>query len=270
MKTRCYGMLILGLMLVLSGCKSDVGNVRGGSGDGESRYADKQSREAYINSPAYINVKLGIEYMRQGELNIALSKLKKALYQSPQLAIAHNTIAILYARIGEIELAEDHFERSISLDSTDSRLRNNYGRFLCRHRSSELAIAQFDIAAGNPLYPTPYLPLVNAGICSLNDNKLVQADTYLRRALTLQPKLALALANMMKLSVLENKHLQGRAYLQRYLEVGKHTADTLWYGYQIEKKLGDIKTANNYAVRLKTRHPDSEQTKQLLDHMNMR
>ena len=50
----------------------------------------------------------------------------------------------------------------------------------------------------------------------------------------------------------------------------KHAADTLWAGYQIEKNLGNKAAANNYAVRLKSRHPDSDQTRQLLNEINSR
>jgi len=270
MKIINFSVLILASFLAVSGCQTNSAISGATSHDGESRFAEQQNREAYINSPAYINVQLGVAYMQKGDLNIALSKLKKALQQSPQLAIAHNSIGILYARLGEIALAESHFERSISLDQTDSRLRNNYGRFLCQHRTLDAAIVQFDLAANNPLYQTPYRPLVNAGICSLNGNKLEQAEGYLRKALRQQPKLALALSAMVKLKVLQNQHAQGKAYLQRYLAVAKHSADTLWYGYQIEKKLGNISTANNYAVRLKTRYPDSEQTRLLLSQLNVK
>jgi len=270
MKIINHAVFIFASFLAISGCQSNSAVPDSGSHDGESRYAEEQDREAYLNSPGFINVQLGVAYMQKGDLNVALSKLRKALRQSPQLAIAHNSIAILYARLGEIGLAESHFERSISLDRTDSRLRNNYGRFLCQHRTLDAAIVQFDLAANNPLYQTPYRPLVNAGICSLNGNKLEQADQYLRKALRQKPKLGLALVGMIRLSVLQNQYAQGKAYLDRYLVIAKHNADSLWYGYQIEKKLGNTSTANNYAVRLKTRYPDSEQTRLLLSQLNVK
>lgn len=263
-------MAVIAAMLAAA-CQGTDGGVRPAAGEeGQSQYAEKQQRAAYINSPAYINVQLGIAYMQRGEYQLALSKLRRALVQSPELAIAHNTIAILYERLGEHNLAETHYERSISLDSTDSRLRNNYGLFLCRHRDVKTAIAQFDIAASNPLYKAPYKPLANAGQCALQVNDLELADKYLRQALKLQPKLPNALASMVNVSLQQGNFLQGRAYLQRFLEVSNHTPDSLLYGYQIEKQLGNDDLAANYAVRLKTRHPDSEQTRKLLEIMNTR
>lgn len=266
-KTMRVGWLMI-FLLLLTACQQ--ASVPGRDTSGESRYAEKQMREAYINTPAFINVQLGIAYMSKGDLNLALSKFKKALFQSPQLAIAHSSIAVLYERLGEYELAESHYIRSISLDPNDSRLRNNYGKFLCGHRDVRQAIEQFDIAAANPLYQTPYRPKVNAGMCALKINDLELAGTYLRDALKLQPRLAPALASMIGLSIKQQQYAQGKAYMKRYLQVARHSADTLWAGYLIEKNLGDKAAADNYAVRLKTRHPDSEQTRRLLKEINSR
>lgn len=231
----------------------------------ESRFAHEQPAENYVNSPAYLNVQLGILYMQEGELGTALEKLQKALRQNPDLAVAHNTIAVLYEKMGENSLAKRHYEQSIQLDSNDSKLRNNYGQYLCRHGSELKAIKQFDIAAANPLYRTTHLPLANAGLCALRINEDIMAESYLRQALEKSPKLLPALVGMIRVSLRQAKYLQGRSYMQRYVALAKHTAETLWAGYQIEKNMRDKQAAASYAVRLKSRFPDSEQTMLLLE-----
>ena len=253
---------------LLAACQGGVGSPMKSSD--RSQYAEEQPRESYLNSPAYINVQLGIEYMKTKEFGLALSKLKKALLYNPDLAVAHTTIAVLYEEIGEKTLAEQHYKRSISLDANDPRLRNNYGQFLCRHDNERDGIKQFELAANNPLYATPYIPLVNAGSCAMRINELAQAETYFRRALEEYPTLPLALRYMTRISVKQQNYLQGRAYLQRYKAVGKHTAETLWAGYQIEKNLGDKDAAANYAVRLKSRFPHAAQTGLLLEEISGR
>lgn len=258
--------MALCVAFVLVGCQGGVT----GTKIGQSKFADEQSREDYINSAAYINVQLGVGYTQKGEFDIALSKLKKALTQNPNLAIAHSSIAVLYQRLGENNLAESHYKRSIELDGNDARLRNNYGQFLCSYYDDLRGIKQFDIAAANRLYPTPYKPLTNAGLCALRLNEDVMAESYLRRALEANPQMASALLGMVKLSVRQEKYFQGKAYLQRYTSLFKHNAETLWSAYQIEKNLGDKEAAANYAVRLKSRFPDSEQARLLLEELSRR
>ncbi len=256
---KAFPVILLVISLIsVSGCQ-----IAGKSQ--ESQFANQQPREDYINSPAYLNVQLGIVYMREGALGVALEKLKKALVQSPGLAVAHNTIAVLYESMDESRLAKQHYEQSIKLDSNDPRLRNNYGQYLCRHGSELEGIKQLDIAAENPLYKAPYLPLVSAGLCALRIDEDIMAESYLRQALEESPELLPALTGMIQVSLKQAKYLQGRSYLQRYVALSRHTADTLWAGYRIEKKMGDKEAAAGYAVRLKSRFPDSAQTILLLE-----
>lgn len=236
----------------------------------ESQYSDEQPRESYLNSPAYINVQLAVEYMKQQQFGLAMSKLRKALAYNPNLAVAHSTMAVLYEELGETGPARHHYERSIELDSRDPRLRNNYGQFLCRNGQEEAGIVQFDKAAKNPLYESPQIPLINAGSCAMKIQKLDEAEAYFRSALNEQPQNSIALLNMVRLSTGSGNYFQARAYLQRYVAVAKHTAETLWAGYQTEKNLGDKEAAANYAVRLKSRFPDSPQTKELLKEITDR
>ena len=268
MKSTFNRLLLLSICMTLVACQNKIDGVTS-SGD-NSRYAEEQPRDAYLNTPAYINVQLAIEYMKQQDFAIALSKLKKALLYNPNLAIAHTTIAVLYEEIGENNLAEKHYEKSIALDGNDARLRNNYGQYLCRNNRQEAGIEQFKIAAANPLYATPYIPLTNAGACSLAIGNTAQAETFYRRALKKQPNLPPALLNMMNISLDKADYMQARAYLQRYLDSGKHNAATLWAGSRIETQLGDKEAAANYAVRLKSRFPDSDETRQLLQEISNR
>jgi type IV pilus assembly protein PilF len=260
MKIKMTAIALCALSLV-AGCNA------GGIRSNEDGYSPKQSPETYVNTPAYINVQLGIGYMREGDYEIAMARLKKALTLNPDLAVAHSTIAVLYQELGQIKLSEEHYKKALRLDYNNSSIHNNYGQFLCKHSDPRKAIEEFEIAAGNPLYRNTYIALTNAGGCALRIPDYALAEEYLRRALEVDPQFAPALANMIQVSVDTEQYFQGRAYLQRYREVSKHTADTLWNGYKIETKLGDRDAAANYAVRLKSRFPDSVQTKLLLDEI---
>lgn len=214
-------------------------------------------------SPAEINVDLGLQYMREGMKTTAMEVFLKALEQDPNLPSAHNAIAVLYESMGENEKADKHFRRAISLDPKDARANNNYGSFLCRNKRWKEAEPLFLKAATDPLSPTPHLAYTNAGICAYGVNDFDKADQYWRKALDLQPQFAPALLQMARLSVQREDFLRARAYLQRLHEVTRPTAESLWLGIQTERVLGDKNAEASYSLRLRNGFPDSPQAKQL-------
>lgn len=208
-------------------------------------------------------VKLGIGYMQQGQRELALGKLQRALELDPNLPSAHNAIAILYERLGQTELASRHYQRAVSLGPQDSNAHNNYGTFLCNRNELDRAEEQFLLALKNPLYATPELAYENAGQCALRKPDLAKAETYFRSALQLNPKLASSLYQMSVINHERGDYLPARAYLQRYTEVASHTPQSLWLGIKIERALGDKNAVSSYALLLKSNFPDSDEARLL-------
>lgn len=213
---------------------------------------------------AEVYVQMGVEYMREGQNEIALNRLQKALQHDPGYPAAHTTLGILYARLGERDKAERHFREAVRLAPEDSAALNNYGQFLCARGRHKEGLELFARAVANPLYRTPEVAHTNAGMCALGLGDEKSAEQHFRAALRAAPKFAPALLQMARLSLRNGEHLSARGYLQRYAEVAEHTAASLWLGVQIERALGDLDTAASYALALKSRFPDAEETRLLL------
>lgn len=214
-------------------------------------------------SPAEINVELGLHYMREGEKNAAMEKFQKALEQEPNLAAAHSGIAVLYESLGETAKADQHFRRAVSLNPKDARAQNNYGAFLCRDDRWPEAERHFLAAANEPLYDAPYMALTNAGICAYGAKDVAKAEQYWRRALELNPRYPAALLQMARLGVEQKQYMSARAYLQRLHEVVRPSAESLWLGIQTERALGDRNAEASYSLLLKNHFPQSPQARQL-------
>ncbi len=220
--------------------------------------------ERNLRAAAEANVQLGVGYLQQGKYDLALAKLEKALEQDSSLPSAHNVIAVLHERLNQPDLAEQHYRRALSLAPDDSGTHNNYGRFLCVQNRLREAEEQFLIALKNPLYQTPEVASTNAGICALRVPDKAKAEGYFRSALKANPRYREALIEMAKLSLEQEDYPLARAYLQRYLEVGPKSAESLWLGVRIERKLGNRSAAASYALLLKSNFPDAEETRWLL------
>jgi len=214
--------------------------------------------------PAEANTRLAIEYMREGMYEAAMEKFKKALKQNPRLQMAHSSVAILYERLGETDLADKHYRRAYNLDRDDALTLNNYGRFLCREGRLKEADKMFMSAISNPLYKHPEMVYTNAGICANKKPDLELADKYFRKALQLNPKYAPALRAMVKSSFARKEYLATRAYLQRLQDVAALTPEFLWIGVRAETELGDRDAVSSYALLLKNKYPEADETRALI------
>jgi type IV pilus assembly protein PilF len=217
------------------------------------------------SSPAKIYVEMGMAYMRDGQPAVALQKLKKALEVDDQSAEAHNVIAILYEQLGETVLAGKHYDQAIALDSRDPYIRNARGSYFCRLGRFDEALQDFEQALANPLYPTPWVALTNAGLCVERTGDKAKAENYYRRALTAKNTYPIALVQMAKISLQQEKDFSARAYLERYHSEVKPNAASLWLGVQIEKRLGDTAKSREYRQRLLKEFPDAPEVQLLYE-----
>lgn len=241
MKIQTFFALLL-LSALLSAC---AGNNRNSSSGG--------------NEAAEINMRLGLNYMQRGDYAFALEKLEKALQQDPNLPSAHNTIAILYQRLGEDEKAEHHFEKAVDLAPEYSEAQNNYGAFLCQQQRFDEAEKRFLIAVENPLYQSAAQAYENAGLCAMQEQKVKKAERYFRRALQIAPTLSKSLLQMAEISYQQQNYLQARAYVQRFHDAATWTARALMLGIKTENKLGDEDAISSYILILRSRFPDSDE-----------
>ncbi|MEX2352748.1 MAG: type IV pilus biogenesis/stability protein PilW [Gammaproteobacteria bacterium] len=245
-----FRLLSLLFLVALYGCASTVDNT------------SLRPRET-SNEAATANLNLGIEYMRNGNLERALERLNRAHQADPNYYATHNAYGLLYQRLGDNTLAERHFRRAIALNNNDSPSKNNLGSFLCQNGRYEEAEQIFLSAASNPLYETPEIAYANAGTCAMMNDDEQDAEKYFRQALSINPGVPIALIQMAQLSYAQENYLSARGYLQRYQSVARNTAESLLLGIRVEQQLGDRDAVSSYEMMLKNNFPDSEEIQQL-------
>lgn len=229
----------------------------GADNEGELRVAPKGDKLAETN------VKLGVGYMQKGSYEYALAKFRRAIEIDSDYPDAHYAIALLYDKLGRPESAKNHFEQAISLNPSYSDAYNAYAAFLCRKQEYDAADEKFRKALQNPLYSSPQLVLVNAGICSVNAKQYERADGYFRKVLQANPNHPTALYQMAKLNYEREQYLPARGYIQRLSSVSRPAPQWLWLGIQIERKMGDKGAVSSYALTLRKQFPDSDEAKLL-------
>lgn len=237
--SRFWGLLLA--CILLSACSS------------QTKETEKESKAANYNAD------LGIEYLRNGRLQLANQKLLKSLEQNPGSAKAHHYFALLQQRLKQNDKARKHFRRAIDINPKNPEIRNNYGSFLCSTNHHNEAVKQFLIAVKDPLYSTPEFAYTNAGICSYKANKTEEAEKYFRLALKKRTSFSSALLQMAKLYERKKDYSRAQAFLLRYEKVGKSTPEALKLCASINKKVGNLKKSSACTSALLRLFPESEE-----------
>ncbi len=206
-----------------------------------------------------INVQLGIGYMQQNKLDLASEKLTKAIRQNPESASANNAYAILQERLKQLDLAEYHYEKATELDTNNAQAANNYGTFLCRNGRELESEKYFMRALDNPLYSTPEYAYTNAAICLMKVDQNVQAEKYLRKALTERSDFGPALLTMGSLLFDETNYKDAKIYLDRYHLVGRPSPRSLWLSIQAAWEINPDTDVTELVERLQTDFPESKE-----------
>src|ERR1700678_1961541 len=100
---------------------------------------------------------------------------------------------MVYERVGDKSKAEHAYSRAAHLGSGDPNIQNTYAGFLCRTGKVAAGEKMFASVAANPLYQTPEVALVNAGVCVGSSGDVVDSERYFERALVIRPNMPEAL-----------------------------------------------------------------------------
>ncbi|MDP9064836.1 MAG: type IV pilus biogenesis/stability protein PilW [Pseudomonadota bacterium] len=208
---------------------------------------------------AATHMQLAIEYMKLGKLADSRTFVERALKEDPGNANVQLTAGLVYERVNEMPAAERAYATAARLGKSDPNIQNNYAGFLCRTGKAAAGEKLFGEVARNPLYQTPEVALVNAGVCVRAAGDLLDAERYFAKALVIRPNMPEALLQLGNVANDRGDAADALAYVQRYLAANPATPEVLWLGFRAQRKLGDGSAAAAFAHRVQTEFPNSEQ-----------
>lgn len=245
------------LAAALTGCaapradgpRTDTGTIAGEVGDPRNR--------------ARVHTELAALYFERGNAAVALEELRLATGADPKYAAAYSLFGVVYMDLKENRLAEDNFQRALALSPSDPEINHSYGWFLCQSGREVNSIPYFLHATRNPLYARPWLSYSAAGVCSLREGKVKDADDYFQRALRLNADEPTALLSLAALRYDQGQMDDARRLITRYNKVVTPSAESLWLGLRIERRIGGRIAEQSYAEQLRRRFPGSPQARSL-------
>ena len=211
---------------------------------------------------AKVHAELAALYYGRGNMAIALEELHIAATADADYALTYSLFGLVYMELREPKLAQSNFERGLRLSPTDPDINHNYGWFLCQTGRENEAIKYFMQAVSNSLYPSPWRSYAAAGVCSLRTNALKEAEDLFQRALRMEPD-ELGSLQLGQIRYRQGSLEDARRLFSRYNRIVEPTAESVWLGLRVERKLGERAAESNYANQLRRRFAASREYQQL-------
>lgn len=208
---------------------------------------------------AQINLQLGVNYYRQGNIDAARDKLEKAIDQDSNLAAGYRMLGLVYQSMGDFDEADEKYLRSVKLASSDPDTLNDYAGFLCFERGEvDRALEYFDRAIRVPLNENRNMLYSNAARCAMTTQP-EKAEDYLRAALSQDSQNAQLMVQMADLAYRQQQYLQARIFLERAYQLVDASPTMLFLLARTEAQLGNAAKSGEYRAQLLRMYPRSEE-----------
>jgi len=211
---------------------------------------------------ALIHAQLAKGYLQQKQYSIAKDELEKALSIDSNHSDSNYIMALLMMELEQYEETETHFARAVKSDPENASAAHDFGMFLCQIGKERESVGYFEIAAKNALFEKQELSFMRAGEClaRINDSS---AESYLKHALSIDPKLKPALYRLALLKYDSASYFSARAYIERYMAITKPQPAALLLAYKIESKLNATDVADEYRKQILENFSGSQQASDL-------
>ena len=128
-------------------------------------------------------MRMGVTYLDQRNLPMAMRELAKTSELDPENAEVDMATGLVYQARGDMSKAEEHLRKAIEKKPDYADARNNLGILLAGRKAWDEAIREFEAAAANVMYTTPERAYFNLGEAYRVKGDPANAEGAYRRAL---------------------------------------------------------------------------------------
>ncbi|MDR6535199.1 type IV pilus biogenesis/stability protein PilW [Variovorax soli] len=243
--------------VVLAGCATKDAGVPSTAGNAAGIMTD--SDEGNARKRARLRIELAVGYFEQGQPTVALDEIKQALAADPNFADAYNLRGLVYMRLDDAGLAEDSFRRAIALNPRDPNTLHNYGWLLCQQNRFGDAQQQFSAALAIATYGDRAKTLMTQGVCQMRAGQRADAERSLTQAYEIDAGNPVIGYNLASLLAQREDWSRAQFYIRRINNGPAASAETLWLGIKVERRLNNRDAVTQLAGQLQRRFPQSRE-----------
>jgi type IV pilus assembly protein PilF len=218
-----------------------------------------ESDESSRQRRARLRMELAAGYFEHGQNTVALDEIKQALVADPNYADAYSLRGLVYMRLEDAGMAEDSFRRAIAINPRDANVRHNYGWLLCQQNRYGDAAQQFAAALAVPSYTDRSKTLMTQGVCQLRAGQRAEAERSLMQAYEIDAGNPVVGFNLASLLAQREEWSRAQFYIRRVNNSPSASAETLWLGIKIERRLNNREAVAQLGGQLQRRFPQSRE-----------
>jgi len=235
-----------------------------GTAPAAEREIKTDSDQTDADRRAGIRLELAQGYFSRGQFTTALDELKLALQAKPDMREAVNLRGLVYAAMGDNQLAEEAFRRALAVYPNDPDTLHNYGWFMCQQQRWPTADSLFDQALAQASYRAPARTLLAKGVCEARSGRMLVAEKTLSRAFELDPGNPAISVNLSEVLYRNNELERARFYAKRVNDQPEQVnAQSLWLQLRVERRIGNTGNVDDLALQLRRKYPQSPETQAL-------
>ena len=242
---RITTIALICTLLALGGCVTET------SGVFNVEISNEQALKDYIA--------LARGYLDNDDLASAKRHLNNAAALDRNNAEVYSIWGLVYAREGEVDLADESFRRSLRINSSNSQARNNYAAFLFSSGRFDDAYDELAIVVKDTTYPARPQAFENLGLAALRIGNTTAAETAFTRAVQLNSNQVRSILELAGISLSKQNLPQARAYYRNYLTILQfynqaQNPRSLWIGIQLALAEGNDSDRRLFAAELEAAH----------------
>jgi type IV pilus biogenesis/stability protein PilW len=164
-------------------------------------------------------MRMGVTYLGQRNLPMAMQELARASELDPGNAEIDMTLGLVYQARGDMSKAEEYLRTAIDKKPDYAEARNNLGIVLAGRKAWNEAIREFEAAAANVMYTTPERAYFNLGEAYRAKGDPANAEAAYRRAVRANEQYAPAYVSLSVVFGRQGKWKDAASVLTRCVEV---------------------------------------------------
>jgi type IV pilus assembly protein PilF len=245
--------VLAGVFAGLSGCTTSPVT----TASAPEAYTD--SDEPQTRKRAANRLRLAVLYFQEGKHSIALDEVKQAINADPSWFEAYNMRGLIYMRMSDYALADASFQKALSINSGSAEVKHNYGVMLCKQNRTAEALRMFSAAIGTPGYNQRANTWMEQGVCQLEAGQKADAELSFNRSYEIDPGNPVSAYQIGSLLFQRGETVKAQFYIRRINNSEFATAESLWLGVKIERRLGNFDAVAQLGGQLRKRFAQSAQ-----------